>query len=181
MKLLCIGDSITFGYELEVDKRWTSLLANELGIDVINSGINGDTTAGMLARFNEAILSHKPTHTIILGGTNDLWFGLKDEVIIANIYVMCKQAVYNNILPIVGIPTPCFNLNELNFVREDYAECIRSFRNILIDFCNYKELRYIDFGTNLESIHFMHDGVHPNSEGNQVMKENLKNYLINID
>ena len=29
MKLLCIGDSITFGYELPESERWTSLLAKD--------------------------------------------------------------------------------------------------------------------------------------------------------
>ena len=39
MKLLCIGDSLTFGYETEFSKKWTSLLEKELNLEVINFGI----------------------------------------------------------------------------------------------------------------------------------------------
>ena len=77
IKLLCIGDSLTYGYETEPLKRWTSLLEQNLGVEVFNYGINGDTTTGMLSRFMDAHKSVKPTHTLIFGGTNDLWFGIK--------------------------------------------------------------------------------------------------------
>lgn len=180
MKLLCIGDSLTFGYEIESSKRWTNLLAEELSVEVLNFGINGDTTTGMLSRFNTIISEHLPTHIIIFGGTNDLWFGLKDELIVSNIFAMCRQAKHNNMVPIVGITTPCFNLNELNFVGEDYAECIRSFQNILIDFCNLKDIEYINFGFNLEAIHFMDDGLHINEKGQIVMKENAKDVFLKM-
>ena len=128
-KFVCIGDSITFGYEMEESQRWTNLLSKELDVQIINSGVNGDTTAGMLARFRVDVIEHEPTHIIIAGGTNDLWFGLKDDYIISNVFTMARHAKSYNILPIIGIPTPSFNLNELNYVREDYAECLRSFQN----------------------------------------------------
>ena len=82
IKIACIGDSITFGYEIEETQKWTTLLSEELNVEVVNCGINGDTTAGMLSRFDAILDLHKPTHVIITGGTNDLWFGLKDELII---------------------------------------------------------------------------------------------------
>ena len=176
-KIACIGDSITFAYEICDAQKWTTLLSHALNIEVINYGVNGDTTAGMLSRFEQVLSTHKPTHIIITGGTNDLWFGLKDELIISNIFAMCRQAKHNNIIPIVGIPTSSFSLNELNFIGEDYAECIRSFQNILIRFCVDKELAYVDFSTNLQKEHFMEDGLHPNIKGQNIMIENAKRAL----
>ena len=50
MKLIRIGDSLTFGYGVHLSQRWTRLCAQETGWELVNEGINGDTTGGMLAR-----------------------------------------------------------------------------------------------------------------------------------
>ena len=52
MRLICIGDSLTFGYGVHLSQRWTQLCAQETGWELVNEGINGDTTGGMLARIN---------------------------------------------------------------------------------------------------------------------------------
>ena len=180
IKLLCIGDSLTFGYEMAESKRWTNLLEKSLGVKVFNYGINGDTTSGMLSRFWDAHKTVNPTHTVIFGGTNDLWFGLKDEFIISNIYAMSKQAVYANSIPIIGIPTPSFNLNELNFVGEDYAECIRSFQQILMSHCLEKDLNYINFSKNMTQDCFMSDGIHYNEKGHETIMKNVHEKLSGL-
>ena len=68
-----MGDSLTEGYGIPQHTRWSNLLANETGLPIINSGISGDTTAGMLARFKPMVLDHQPSHVIIMGGTNDIY------------------------------------------------------------------------------------------------------------
>ena len=179
-KIVCIGDSITFGYELPENEKWTTLLSDGIGVEVVNYGINGDTTAGMLSRFEQILKTEKPTHVVIMGGTNDLWFGLKDELIISNIHTMVRLAKHNQIESIIGIPTPYFNLNELNFIQENFSECIRSFKNTLVDYCNLKELPYIDFSANLNRKHFLEDGLHPNTDGQKVMMKNAEKVLIHL-
>lgn len=178
-KLVCLGDSITFGYDITPDKRWTRLLSEEMGIEVINAGINGDTTAGMLGRFQEHVLKHAPTHVLITGGTNDLWFGLKDEVILANLYSMVKQAQYANVQPIIGMITPCFNLNESNLLDEDYSECIRSFRNNLRSFCDERGIDTIDLAREFTRDHIMADGLHPNRKGQYKLATTIADGLSN--
>jgi lysophospholipase L1-like esterase len=180
VKIVCIGDSITFGYDIEASRKWTTLLGEELKVDVVNCGINGDTTAGMLSRFEQIILKYNPTHIIITGGTNDLWFGLKDEYIISNVFTMARQAKFLNITPIVGVPTPSYNLNENNFVQEDYAECIRSFQNTLLHFCKEKDIVTIDFSIKMKINHFFEDGIHPNNSGQHIMKNNAAMTLHKI-
>ncbi len=174
VKIACIGDSITFGFDLEAPKKWTTLLSKALNVAVINYGINGDTTAGMLGRFEQMIVQHRPTHIIITGGTNDLWFGLKDELIISNIHAMAKYAKHYEIQVVIGIPTPFYNLNELNFIQENFSECIRSFKTTLIAYCNQKETPYIDFSNNLTPAHFLEDDLHPNEKGQELMMENAR-------
>ncbi|MFT6707865.1 MAG: acyl-CoA thioesterase-1, partial [Flavobacteriales bacterium] len=52
-KLVTLGDSLTEGYNIDKLKRWTKLLHQKHNLEIINSGISGDTTTGMLSRFSE--------------------------------------------------------------------------------------------------------------------------------
>lgn len=177
IKLICIGDSLTFGYETKTSKRWTNLLEKELDIEVINAGINGDTTTGVLSRFMPLIKDFEPTHIFIFAGTNDLWFGLKNEFIIANIYAMCKQALHFNVFPLVGIPTPCFNSEELNAIGESYPERLDKFKDSLIEFCSKKEITYVNFNEGILGEYFMEDGIHYNDKGHMFIKKQIKEEL----
>lgn len=180
IKLLCIGDSLTYGYETEISNRWANLLEQELEITVLNAGINGDTTTGIFSRFIPLIKDFKPTHVLIYGGTNDLWFGLKNEFIISNIYAMCKQALHYNVYPLVGIPTPCFNFEELNVIEENYQERINQFQDNLIEFCSSKDITYIDFNEGILNAYFMEDGIHYNQKGHVFIKNKVIEKFKNL-
>ena len=47
-KLICLGDSLTFGLRVPQSQTWPRLV-QETGVEVIHLGICGDTTGGMLA------------------------------------------------------------------------------------------------------------------------------------
>jgi lysophospholipase L1-like esterase len=177
MKLLCLGDSLTEGYGIEAGQTWVNLVKKDLKIEVVNAGISGDTTAGMLSRCEPLLLKHKPTHIIILGGTNDLWFGLRDEFIISNIQAISRHAKHYGVEVLIGLPTLSYNLNEANFVQENYSECIRHFRSKLIRYCNLEDKPYIDFSDNMVVEHFLNDGLHPNRSGQIIMMGNVKKIL----
>lgn len=180
MKLLCLGDSLTEGYNILQSLRWTDLLQRDLNIEIVNCGISGDTTTGMLGRCERLLIEHVPTHMIVLGGTNDLWFGLNDEHIISNIHAISRQAKFHLVESIIGIPPPSVNLNELNFIEENYSECIRSFQNTLMDYSIGDEKPYINFSLNMKIEHFLEDGVHPNQDGQIIMKENAKRCIESL-
>ena len=181
IKLLCLGDSLTEGYNMKLSSRWTNLLEKDLDVDIINAGISGDTTTGMLARCEQLLLKYKPTHCIVMGGTNDLWFGLNDEFILSNIHALRRHMRYHNVIPIVGIPTSSMNLNELNLKHENYSECIRSFRNRLIKYCNDDNQEYIDFSLHMLREHFLSDGIHPNEKGQAIIMLNVKEKLSSFN
>ena len=80
MKLIRIGDSLTFGYGVHLSQRWTQLCAQETGWELVNEGINGDTTGGMLARMQGGVLAElregglgadRP-YVLLMGGSNDV-------------------------------------------------------------------------------------------------------------
>lgn len=177
MRLICLGDSLTEGYDISESFRWTNLLMDDLNIEIINAGISGDTTAGMLARCERLLIDHEPSHLIVLGGINDLWFGLKDEYILSNLHAITRQTRYYNVQFIIGIPTPAFNLIELNSIQENYSECVRSFRTTLINYCKSEEVPYIDFSQNITSDHMLADGIHPNKKGHEHMKNTILDFM----
>ncbi|MBC3797527.1 hypothetical protein [Acetobacterium tundrae] len=47
MKIVCFGDSLTFGYNVAHKDKWHVLAEKKTGIRMQNSEINGDTTDGM--------------------------------------------------------------------------------------------------------------------------------------
>ena len=55
MELICIGDSLTYGYGVRRSECWTMLAAQESGWTVRNCGVSGDTTGGMLVRLRELL------------------------------------------------------------------------------------------------------------------------------
>jgi lysophospholipase L1-like esterase len=64
-RLVCFGDSITKGgYPQSID-------AKALGVEVVNAGVGGNTTAQGLRRMKADVLDRKPAVVVVLFGTND--------------------------------------------------------------------------------------------------------------
>lgn len=182
MKLACLGDSLTAGFGVPQGTEWCSLLALELGIEIINRGISGDTTAGMLARLDTDVIVHKPSHLIIMGGTNDLSFDLTDGQIISNILAMTRRAKQSEIVAIIGIPTPFHHemnpfIDDLFLNGQAFSQRIEGFQQKLKAFAKEDGLPIIDFAEGMVASLFLEDGVHPNAEGHRRMMENAKIFL----
>ena len=124
--IVCHGDSLTEGSDLNPNYTWPHLVGNRLSVKVINSGIGGDTSGGLLGRFYHDVVRHQPDIVLILAGTNDLWWDLDTKLIQANIVSMACQAQYHNIAPIVGLPLP---LNTANIESQDMMAPIAGWEN----------------------------------------------------
>lgn len=178
-KIVCIGDSLTSGYGIQSSKRWSNLLSIELTFEIVNTGISGDTTSGMLSRFYRTAINHKPQYIIITGGTNDIWLNLPDNLILGNILAMTRHAKYYDITPIIGIPTPFFNLgsftDESPFIdTKTFSKRIKSFQKVLKQFALKDNQNVIDFTLNMHPELFLKDGLHPNEKGHKQMSINAK-------
>ena len=79
--VIFLGDSLT---------DWLSL--NELlpGVNVINRGIAGDTTIGVINRIDE-VIRHKPAKIFLLIGTNDIAMGVSEREIAGNIREIVRK------------------------------------------------------------------------------------------
>ena len=110
MKLICIGDSLTFGYGVRPSQRWTRLCAQETGWEIVNEGISGDTTGGMLVRLrallaDRDICVQRPL-VLLMGGANDIFFSGTDTGARANMGAMLNQLLSLGVHTMIGIPTP---------------------------------------------------------------------------
>ncbi|MBQ1847825.1 MAG: hypothetical protein II135_07470, partial [Clostridia bacterium] len=62
---------VAFGDSLTAFTGWVSMLAGELGTDVINSGVGGDKTTDALSRLKKDVLDKEPDIVLIMFGMND--------------------------------------------------------------------------------------------------------------
>lgn len=75
IKIIAAGDSLTAGYGLPLSESYPMQLENKLrengfDVEVINAGISGETTAGLLERV-EFIKNQNPDMVLITIGGND--------------------------------------------------------------------------------------------------------------
>jgi len=95
--ILVLGDSISAGYGLETGKGWVTLLQEKFhqkdkSYKVFNESISGDTTAGGLARINQALSQHNPELVLLELGANDGLRGLSPKVMKSNLAEMVNRA-----------------------------------------------------------------------------------------
>jgi acyl-CoA thioesterase-1 len=193
-RILCHGDSLTEGTDIEVAYRWPSLLQNALGTEVINTGIGGDTTAGLLSRFSTDVIPRKPDAVILMGGTNDFWWDLPTNNVLANLFSMAYQAQFHGIAPLFGLPIP---LDGDRAAKQPYSPPESGYDQLLIKMKSLgQKLKaaadesdipvldfyhlFIDDGGQLHSHLFLDDGVHANRQGHRLMAELATSQIGNL-
>ena len=183
--LVCHGDSLTEASELDDPAIWPSLVEDQLKIKVLNSGIGGDTTAGLLSRFYHDVVRHRPDYVLIMGGTNDLWWDLDIKLIQANIFTMTCQAEYHHIVPLIGLPLPMIveQARNQDFMapRGGYKNCVAKLVALvkhLKILAQQNDIACLDFyhpfcddsGT-VAKKYFLDDGLHPNKAGHRLIAQ----------
>jgi acyl-CoA thioesterase-1 len=174
-----MGDSLTEGADIPVGHTWPALVGNALNMDVINQGIGGDTTQGMLSRFHSEVIAQKPEFVFIMGGTNDLWWGLEVNAVLGNIFSMVFQARHYGVAPVIGLPMPVHTeaarQNDFSPPWDGYGQLKEKmvlFVEKTIRTAQESEVAVINlhspFFDNREKIRedlFLPDGLHPNRAG----------------
>lgn len=177
MKIVCIGDSLTYGYGVPKENSWIHLTSQISNNTFINSGLNGDTTSGMVFRLQEDLINLKPDKAFIMGGTNDFLMGYKLQNTIENINLIIDECINYNITPYLGIQMKVDKkLAEFYWSSYiDYDEVnskIKEYRKQLIEKCKKANLIYFDFynifENNLEKNLYI-DGIHPSIYGHNLM------------
>ena len=140
MKILCLGDSFTEGYL--VDKNYTDYLEDE-GLEIINLGISGDRTSGMLERFKPIACDIQ----ITFGGTNDTFDRVSPDKTFSNIkQILDKSLADKNIViipPLMEADESYPRYKEINQTINDYGVLADSLDVIVLDARKIKP-SYID-------------------------------------
>lgn len=166
-KIVCIGDSITWGFPYGPDYSWVDIAARDLGIQMINRGINGDTADGLINRLARDVLAYRPTHVMIMIGSNDARIGVTLKAYGKQVANIVAKAMKNKIVPIIGLPVPSGD-NWLEYTLVKYRQWLKSFASSgnmgLVDFSPAMSLLN---GTLKKECYS--DGVHPSKTGYQAM------------
>ncbi len=170
VKIVCLGDSITYGFPFGPAYSWVQMLSGNIEGEIINRGINGNTTTEMLERFDRHVLKNHPTHVIIMGGINDVLLRESFDRIIWNLRAMIEKARENDIQVILGIPTV---VDEPEFER-----LIERIRVWMKDYARQNNIEIIDFAQafydsngHMRTELLLADGGHPTEKGYQAMFE----------
>lgn len=180
VNIVAVGDSITYGYPYEPKRSWFNLAAQQYDISYVNRGVNGDTTAGMLKRFDRDVLQQRATHVIIMGGTNDACAGIELNEVMHNIRTMVELALAKGIIPVIGLPVPC-KVPAQEKILGQYREGMGQYgQNNNIGLLDFYASMVEEDGVTIKA-ELYRDTVHPNKTGYQVMAavfaEFIRNYL----
>ncbi len=119
LTIVAFGDSLTVGYQSPtLGDEWprpspytspltemaNELLRNEgaggLTVEFLNRGIVGQLTEDMADRFDRDVVESGPDAVVILGGSNDLGWGIKPEEVASNLAEMYEKALEHGIRPV---------------------------------------------------------------------------------
>jgi len=115
LNIVCFGDSLTLGFQspnprspVVANIPYGTYIQEWLGArgQVRVQGVCGETTQDMRLRFQKAVLDDQPNVAIILGGTNDLGWGVPPDRILENLIFFYEQAQAHGLLPVaVTVPS----------------------------------------------------------------------------
>jgi len=179
--IVFVGDSITDFFRL-----------NEFfhGIYVINRGIGGDTTDGVLKRLNESVFALLPSKVFLLIGTNDIGENKSDEHIIRNIKEiidMIREKCPETQIYLQSIyPVSRVNDKKINkyIVGRRTNERIRRINGELKKIAREKDIVYIDVFSHLTDengnlkLEYTVEGLHLTIEGYRVCADVLRPYVL---
>jgi len=181
VRVVALGDSLTVGFQSygllgveESSAPYTDYLveqarkeftADVVSLEVLNKGIVGELTEQMLSRFDSDVIRASPKIVIILGGSNDLGWGLSVEEVFSNLREMYELSLRNGITSIActvpsildyddGIP-PRITLNRLiqEYCWKTHVRCADLFTATM------------ERATGRLAARYSSDGLHLNAEG----------------
>jgi len=169
---MVFGDSLSAGYGLPTGKGWVNLLQQridqrQLGYEVINASISGDTTSGGLNRLNQALQKHRPVLVIIELGANDGLRGLSLKEMRQNLEQMVDKvkATTAHVL-LVGMEMP-----------PNYGIAFtRRFKQTYDNISEEKSVPLVPFlmeGFASDMKYFQRDRVHPNVDAQILILDNV--------
>lgn len=177
--IVVLGDSISAAYGIEVGQGWVTLVQNRLQKEhsdytISNESISGDTSAGGLARIDDALSRHKPSVVIIELGANDGLRGLSPAILKNNLAEITRRVQKSGakaLLLSMRIPP--------NYGKR-YTEM---FYNVYPQLSKELNVPYVPFileDVALAKQLMQQDGLHPNEKAQAMIVEKIWPHLIKL-
>ena len=175
-KLLILGDSLSAGYGIPLEKQWAKVVQRKLNssekkIRLINSSLSGETSGGGLSRISNLLIIHSPDFILIELGGNDALRGYPVEKIKSNLKEICKIAQKHKVTVILmqmRIPP--------NYGKR-YSEALESIYTELAGELNIKLVPFMLNNIALDSSLMLPDGIHPIENGQLLIAEEVFKWM----
>jgi acyl-CoA thioesterase I len=177
--IVAVGDSLTAGYGVAETEAYPVLLEKRLLLDgfsfkVINAGVSGETSSGVVSRIDWVITSLNPDIIILETGANDGLRGVDAQVLENNLDKIIRIIKTNGIgILLAGMKLPP-NLGPVHTAR---------FSKVYPKMAQKHDISLIPFF--LEPVagkarYNQADRMHPNSEGYQRILEYIYPYVLEV-
>ncbi len=174
--IVALGDSLTAGYGLDENQAYPALLEKKLqaagyNYKVINAGVSGETSSGMLSRM-EWILTLNPDIAIVETGANDGLRGIEPQVAEKNIRQILQLLKKRQVVVVLAGMKMVWNMGPIYVAKFNhiYPKLAEDFDVIFFPF-------FLE-GVAMQSRLNQRDGIHPNVQGYQIIADNIYPYVL---
>ncbi|MBL0644782.1 arylesterase [Aeromonas veronii] len=174
--LLVLGDSLSAGYQMQVEQSWPALL-NQKWLEeggkhtLLNASISGETTQGALARLPALLKEHKPDWLLIELGGNDGLRGFAPTITrqnLASMIALAKEQQTRVVLTQIQLP------------RNYGARYLRQFEQIFPELAQANDLPLLPFFMDdiaLRPELMMNDGIHPTPAAQPQIRDKVARFM----
>ncbi|WP_421348536.1 arylesterase [Aeromonas veronii] len=174
--LLVLGDSLSAGYQMQVEQSWPALLSQKWQEEggkhtLLNASISGETTQGALARLPALLKEHKPDWLLIELGGNDGLRGFAPTITrqnLASMIALAKEQQTRVVLTQIQLP------------RNYGARYLRQFEQIFPELAQANDLPLLPFFMDdiaLRPELMMNDGIHPTPAAQPQIRDKVARFM----
>ncbi|ELM3616542.1 arylesterase [Aeromonas sobria] len=174
--LLVLGDSLSAGYQMQLEQSWPALLNQKWQEEggkhtLLNASISGETTQGALARLPALLKEHNPDWLLIELGGNDGLRGFAPTITrqnLANMIALAKEQQTRVVLTQIQLP------------RNYGARYLRQFEQIFPELAQANDLPLLPFFMDdiaLRPELMMNDGIHPTPAAQPQIRDKVARFM----
>ncbi|BBU03603.1 MULTISPECIES: arylesterase [Aeromonas] len=174
--LLVLGDSLSAGYQMQLEQSWPALLNQKWQEEggkhtLLNASISGETTQGALARLPALLKEHNPDWLLIELGGNDGLRGFAPTITrqnLANMIALAKEQ------------QTCVVLTQIQLPRNYGARYLRQFEQIFPELAKANDLPLLPFFMDdiaLRPELMMNDGIHPTPAAQPQIRDKVARFM----
>ncbi|MGL4249137.1 MAG: arylesterase [Aeromonas sp.] len=175
--LLVLGDSLSAGYQMQVEQSWPALLNQQWQEEggqhtLVNASISGETTQGALVRLPSLLAEHQPDWLLIELGGNDGLRGFAPTITRQNLASMIALANEHKVRVV---------LTQIQLPRNYGARYLRQFEQIFPELAEANKLPLLPFFMDdiaLRPELMMNDGIHPTPQAQPLIRDKVARFMV---